>query len=203
MIYRLFIPAFLIAMLGGCFSTPAIEVKDICSLLDEEVSWYKSIKASSKKYKVPMHVQLAIIYQESHFASDAKPPRGKLFGVLPWFRPSSAYGFAQVKDETWDWYKLKTGNNSADRDDFDDAADFVGWYINKSYERSGISKSDTFNQYLAYHEGHGGFNKKSYSSKGWLIKVAKNVQSNAKQYKNQLNQCKSRLDSNSVWSFLN
>jgi len=88
--------------------------------MDEEVSWYRSVKASEKKYGAPAHVQLAIMYQESHFASDAKPPREKLFGVVPWFRPTTAYGFAQVKDATWDWYQLKTGNYSADRDDFDD-----------------------------------------------------------------------------------
>jgi len=201
MLFRPIIFISFAAILSGCFSTPAIEVKDICNLLDDEVRWYKSIKASSKKYNAPMHVQLAIIYQESHFASNAKPPRGKLFGVIPWFRPSTAYGFAQVKDETWEWYKLKTGNNGADRDNFADAADFVGWYISKSHELSGISKTDAYNQYLAYHEGHGGFNNKSYLSKSWLIKVAKNVQSNAKQYQMQINKCKSRLDSNSVWSF--
>lgn len=200
-VYKFSLLVFITAMVSGCFSTPAIEVSNICSLLDEEVSWYKSIKSSSEKYDAPMHVQLAIIYQESHFASDAKPAREKLFGVIPWFRPSTAYGFAQVKDETWDWYKLKTSNHGADRSNFDDAADFVGWYISKSHELSGISKSDAYNQYLAYHEGHGGFNNKSYNEKQWLLKVAKNVQSNAKQYKVQLNKCQSQLDNNSTWSF--
>jgi len=188
-------------MLGGCLSTPAVEVSNICNLMDEEVSWYRSIKASEKKYGAPAHVQLAIMYQESHFASDAKPPREKLFGVVPWFRSSSAYGFAQAKDGTWDWYQLKTGNYSADRDNFDDAADFVGWYINQSNKRSGISKSDAYNQYLAYHEGHGGFNKKSYLAKDWLMKIAKGVEKNAKRYKKQLNQCASQLDSNRIWKF--
>jgi len=201
MLYRCVIVIFSAIMLSGCFSTPAIEVSNICNLLDEEVSWYKSIKSSSKKYNTPMHVQLAIIYQESHFASDAQPPRKKLFGVVPWFRQSTAYGFAQVKDETWEWYKLKTGNHGASRDNFNDAADFVGWYINKSNEISGINKSDTYNQYLAYHEGHGGFNKKSYNAKSWLLNVAKNVESNAKQYQVQLEQCQSQLESNYVWSF--
>ncbi len=186
-------------VLSGCFSTPAVQVSNICNLMDEEVSWYRSVKESEKKYGAPAHVQLAIMYQESHFASDAKPPREKLFGVVPWFRPSSAYGFAQAKDETWEWYQLKTGNHDADRDDFDDAADFVGWYINQSNKRSGISKTDTYNQYLAYHEGHGGFNRKTYSAKPWLIKVAKGVEKNAKRYKEQLNQCASQLDNNSIW----
>jgi hypothetical protein len=197
---KVFFLALLPLFLTGCLSTPAVTVNNICTLMDEEVSWYRSVKASEKKYGAPAHVQLAIMYQESHFASDAKPPREKLFGVVPWFRPTTAYGFAQVKDATWDWYQLKTGNYSADRDDFDDAADFVGWYINQSKKRAGINKSDAYNQYLAYHEGHGGFKKKSYQRKPWLMKVARKVDDNAKRYKRQLNQCSTELDSNSIWS---
>jgi len=192
---------FLSALLSGCFSTPAVKVNNICNLMDEEVSWYRAIKASEKKYGAPAHVQLAIIYQESNFASDAKPPREKLFGMVPWFRPTTAYGFAQAVDDTWEWYKLKTGNKGADRDDFDDAADFVGWYMTQSSKRSGVAMSDTYNQYLAYHEGHGGFNKKSYRKKPWLIKIAKKVDNNAKRYKQQLGQCASALNSNRVWKF--
>ncbi|HIF47976.1 transglycosylase SLT domain-containing protein [Candidatus Thioglobus sp.] len=197
---KVFLLALLPLFLTGCLSTPAVTVNNICTLMDEEVSWYRSVKASEKKYGAPAHVQLAIMYQESHFASDAKPPREKLFGVVPWFRPTTAYGFAQAKDATWDWYQLKTGNYSADRDDFDDAADFVGWYINQSKKRAGINKSDAYNQYLAYHEGHGGFKKKSYQRKPWLMEVARKVDDNAKRYKRQLNQCSTELDSNSIWS---
>jgi hypothetical protein len=197
---KVFLLALLPLFLTGCLSTPAVTVNNICTLMDEEVSWYRSVKASEKKYGAPAHVQLAIMYQESHFASDAKPPREKLFGVVPWFRPTTAYGFAQAKDATWDWYQLKTGNYSADRDDFDDAADFVGWYINQSKKRAGINKSDAYNQYLAYHEGHGGFKKKSYQRKPWLMKVARKVDDNAKRYKRQLNQCSAELNSNSIWS---
>ena len=197
---KVFLLALLPLFLTGCLSTPAVTVNNICTLMDEEVSWYRSVKASEKKYGAPAHVQLAIMYQESHFASDAKPPREKLFGVVPWFRPTTAYGFAQVKDATWDWYQLKTGNYSADRDDFDDAADFVGWYINQSKKRAGINKSDAYNQYLAYHEGHGGFKKKSYQRKPWLMEVARKVDDNAKRYKRQLNQCSAELNSNSIWS---
>jgi len=167
--------------------------------MDEEVSWYRSVKASEKKYGSPMHIQLAIMYQESRFASDAKPPREKLFGVIPWLRSTTAYGFAQVKDETWDWYQLKTGNKSADRDDFEDAADFVGWYIDRSEALSGIKKTDAYHQYLAYHEGHNGFNKKTYKAKPWLTSVARGVASNARKYRQQLDQCRSELDRNSIW----
>jgi hypothetical protein len=98
-------------------------------------------------------------------------------------------------------YKLKTGNTDASREDFEDAVDFVGWYVNRSAKRSNINKADAYNQYLAYHEGHGGFNRKTHHAKLWLKKVAKEVSANARRYQRQLNQCTSRLDKNSIWSF--
>ncbi|RUA05329.1 MAG: hypothetical protein DSY43_04760 [Gammaproteobacteria bacterium] len=188
-------------LLSGCFSSPAIEVSNICTLMDEEVTWYQGVKASEKKYGAPAYVQLAIIYQESRFQSDAKPPRGKLFGVIPWARPSSSKGFAQATEGTWDWYQQSTKNYNRSRTNFVDAADFVGWYISQSNKRSGVSKTDAFNQYLAYHEGHGGFNRKTHLRKNWLIGVAKKVENNAKRYKKQLKQCRARLDKNRAWSF--
>ncbi|AYQ56423.1 hypothetical protein THERMOT_2270 [Bathymodiolus thermophilus thioautotrophic gill symbiont] len=188
-------------ILSGCFSTPAITVNNICHLLDEEVSWYQAAKASEKKYGVPMYVQLAIMYQESNFKSDAQPPRSRLFGFVPWTRPTSAYGFAQAVDATWEWYQQSTGNADADRGDFADSIDFMGWYINKSNKLSGISKTNAYHQYLAYHEGHGGFNRKTHNRKPWLKRVAKKVASNARRYKRQLTLCSAQLDKNSTWSF--
>jgi len=53
---------------------------------------------------------------------------------------------------------------------------------------------------LAYHEGHGGFNKKSYEKKDWLISIAKKVESKSNTYKSQLSQCREQLDSNRIWT---
>ena len=187
-------------VLSGCFSTPAREVVDICQLLDEKVSWYQAVKKSEQKHQAPMHLQLAIIYQESHFSSRAQPARTTYLGFIPGPRPSSAYGYAQAKTETWEWYQLKTGNSNASRSNFSDAVDFVGWYINQSKIRSKIPKSDAYNQYLAYHEGHNGFNKKNYKDKAWLLKVAKQVEKKSNDFKRQLSKCRAHLDSNRVWS---
>lgn len=188
--------------LTGCFfSSPAIKVDNICSLMDEEVRWYQAVRASERKHGVPAYVQLAIIYQESRFESDAKPPRKLLFGLIPWVRPTTALGFSQAIDATWELYQLKTGNTDGSRENFADAADFVGWYIAQSSKLSGISKRDTYNQYLAYHEGHSGFNRKSYNKKPWLKTIARKVANNADRYEKQLKQCSSKLDKNSVWSF--
>ena len=198
---KLFVLILLVVIsISGCFSTPAREVTNICNLLDEKVSWYRAAKLSEEKWKVPMHLQLAIIHQESRFASKAKPPRNKIFGIIPGASPIDSFGYTQAKKSTWDWYQLKTGNKTARRDDFTDAMDFVGWYVNQSLLRSKISKTDAYRQYLAYHEGHGGFNKKSYESKAWLINIAKKVESKSNTYKTQLSQCREELDSNRIWT---
>jgi hypothetical protein len=178
----------------SCATSPPRDMRNSCAIFNEKNGWYSDALDSQKKWGVPIHVQLAIIYQESRFVHDAKPPRRKLLWVIPWTRLSSAYGYGQIKDGTWDWYRKSTGNRWADRDDFEDVVDFIGWYGNVSHRKLGISKWDTYSQYLAYHEGHGGFKRKTYRKKPWLIKVAKNVASRASAYSAQLKQCEDELD---------
>jgi len=142
---------------------------------------------------VPLPVLLAIIYQESAFQADAQPPRIWYLGFIPGPRPSSAYGYSQALDGTWDRYIAATDNRDADRDEFDDAVDFIGWYINETSKRNRIAKNDAYNQYLAYHEGQGGFAKGSYRKKPWLMKRARQVRQQANRYRAQLSRCESRL----------
>ena len=119
---------------------------------------------------------MAIIRQESSSQFDAKPPRNKLLGFIPWTRPSDAYGYAQALDSTWGWYKDDTGRRFADRDDFKDAIDFVGWYTDMSNKSVGISKWDPYNQYLAYHEGQTGWRRGTYNNETWLKETARQVE---------------------------
>lgn len=188
-------PVLLFAlMIPACSTTPPDNIRDGCDIFRDKGGWYADAWDSYEKWGVPVHVQLAIIYQESRFVDDAKPPRTKLLWVIPWKRQSSAYGYGQVKDSTWAWYKDKTGNRWADRDDFEDVVDFIGWYGSVSHKTLGISKWDAYSQYLAYHEGHGGFKRKSYNKKPWLIKVARKVDARAKSYSAQLKKCEGDLD---------
>ena len=49
--------------------------------------------------------------------------------------------------------------------------------------------SDAKKQYLAYHEGHGGFERGSYRKKAWLLSVSDKVNRRANSYKKQLKRC--------------
>jgi hypothetical protein len=179
--------------ISSCATAPE-NVEDICAIFEEKGGWYKDAKKSEERWGTPIHVQLAIIHQESSFDFNARPPRKKLLGFIPWKRPSDAYGYAQALESTWARYQKETGRRYADRNDFDDAIDFVGWYTNKSQEVAGISKWDPYNQYLAYHEGQTGFLNKSYRSKGTLKKSARRVEHRAKEWGAQLKRCEDDLD---------
>lgn len=196
---RIFLIVFLSIFISGCFYTSAREAENICQLLDDNIIWYRAVKESENKYQAPMHLQLAIIHQESRFASNAKPARKYYFNIIPGPRLSSSYGYSQANKATWDWYKLKSGNTNAVRSNFSDSVDFIAWYIHKSYVLSGIPKTDSYRQYLAYHEGHNGYDTKTYKNKQWLVNVAKKVENQANKYKKQLSKCRKHLDKRKVW----
>ena len=190
---------FGIVLLGGCASSPPKQLDNVCDIFDEKRGWYKKAKKSSKKWNSPIAVNMAIIHQESRFVAKAKPPRKKYLGFIPGPRKSSAYGYSQAKDETWDWYKEKVPHRGADRQDFDHAFDFVAWYNNMSHRQLGLANNDGYSLYLAYHEGHGGFKRGTYKKKPWLQDVARKVSRRATTYQSQLNKCEKRL--NSGWWF--
>ncbi len=167
---------------------------DICTIFEDRRDWYAAAKKSEERWGTPTHIQMAIIQQESSFRFNARPPRTKIMGFIPWTRQSNAYGYAQALDSTWVRYKNDTGRQYADRDDFDDAIDFIGWYTNLSNKSAGISKWDPYNQYLAYHEGQAGWQRGSYKQKSRLKKSAKRVDVRARRWSTQLQSCKEALD---------
>lgn len=169
-------------------------LEDICMIFEDRPDWYWAAKESEERWGTPTHIQMAIIQQESSFRYDARPPRTKLLGFIPWTRPSNAYGYAQALDSTWARYKNATGRQSADRDDFDSAIDFIGWYTDLSNKSEGISKWDPYNQYLAYHEGQAGWRRGSHNQKSWLKKSAKRVDRRAREWSVQLQSCEEKLN---------
>jgi hypothetical protein len=186
-------------VLAGCATSPPSQTDDLCDIFREKSGWYGGARKSRSQWGVPISVMMAIMHQESRFVATAKPPRKKIFGFIPGPRPSDAYGYSQAKDDTWTWYQRSSGNYGADRDDFGDAIDFVGWYGNMSNKQNGIAKDDAFRLYLAYHEGHGGYAAKSYRSKGWLVDVARKVDRQANTYNSQLKGCVQELEQDKWW----
>ena len=188
-------------MLGACAPMPPDNPKNICSIFKQYPKWYEDAKASARKWGTPISVQMAIMKQESHFVHNARPPRTKLLGFIPWSRPTTAYGYAQATEGSWKHYEQSTRQHGADPDDFSDAIDFIGWYTQRAHRYLGLSTRNAYGLYLAYHEGLGGYKNRSYRRKGWLMDVARRVERQSLVYRNQLNACQQQLASNhSFWS---
>ena len=181
---------WIVFFIFGCSSIPK-DTSNSCSIFEERYLWYKHAKKSEKKWGTPVHLQLAIIKMESSFDWLAKPPRKKIFKVIPYKRPSSSFGYSQAVKGTWKQYKEETGNKFAARTRFKDSVDFIGWYTSKTEKILKISKNDAFKQYIAYHEGWG--NYKNYKRNTKVINLAKRVERQSIIYKKQLSICKKFL----------
>jgi hypothetical protein len=182
-----------LVVMAGCATAPPRNPADICAIFREKDDWYEGARRSELKWGLPIPVQMAIIKHESDFVEDARPPRVRFLGIPLW-HPTSAYGYGQVLDGTWDLYTENSGNSGGDRDDLADVADFVGWYAHQSRNRLGISKRDAYNLYLAYHEGWNGWRRRSYLSKRGLMNIARKVAATAQTYERQLYRCRPVLE---------
>ena len=190
--YRRSFSLGLVALLGACgsreFESPR-NLDDACALLRERPNYGRAMRRTERRWNVPVHVQMAIIHQESRFDGDIRPPFRYALGVIPMGRQSSAIGYSQALDGTWEEYQEAEGRPRARRTDIDDATDFMGWYMNLTLARNNIPLDDTRRQYLAYHEGHTGYARGSYNSKPWLLDVARRVEERAEMYRQQLARC--------------
>ncbi|MDS1135672.1 transglycosylase SLT domain-containing protein [Nitratireductor indicus] len=179
-------------VLSACASTPA-RINNVCSVFDQKQGpfggWYTQAKRTERQYGVPASILMATIRIESGFQSSVRPPRTKLLGIIPWKRKSSAYGYSQALDGTWERYKRETGNWSARRSSFADAVNFVGWYHYTSNQTNGIPLNDAYNLYLAYYAGHAGYSRGVWRSNPGMQKSARKAAGMANSYAAQMKSC--------------
>lgn len=198
--YKFFVLALLLT-LAGCSSLPPANPNNLCDIFDDKPSWYKDSKKAEKRWGSSVPVMMSIMYQESQFKHNARTRRTKILWIFPGPRLSDAYGYPQAKNAVWDEYQDQGGSGFARRDNFGDAIDFIGWYNKQSQKRSNIGLNDSYNLYLAYHEGHGGYNRATYRKKNWLTNTARKVENRSQQYANQLRNCEERFKGSWWWPF--
>ena len=174
---------------GGNYSAPR-QLDNACAIVRERPAYYRAMQRTERRWGVPVAVQMASIHQESKFIGNAQTPHRWALGVIPMGRQSTAYGYSQALNGTWEEYQKSAGGRRAKRDDIADATDFMGWYMDESSRSLGISKADAEAQYLAYHEGRSGFARQSYLGKPWLVEVAARVGARSEMYREQLAYCR-------------
>ena len=179
--------------LSSCSSVPKYP-QNACKIFSENYLWYKSAKKSSDIYGAPIHIILAFVNKESGFNRYAKPPRTKLFKIIPYKRPSSSLGYSQAVKKTWEQYKNETNNSLALRTRFKDSVMFIGWYINKTHKINKIPLNDSYRHYLNYYLGWGNYAQKAYKTDKKAIIFAKSVKTQSNIYRKQLKSCKKSLD---------
>ncbi len=177
-------------MLVACGTVPR-QTDNACAVFEQRdglfENWERDARRVEREYGVPVAVLMATVYAESGYRHNAKPPRRKLFGFIPWKRVSSAYGYSQALDGTWASYKKQTGRWMAKRNDFGDAIRFIGWYHHQSHLKNGIALNDAYRLYIAYHEGHGGYARGNWS--GPAKAGANRASKMAARYSQQLRNC--------------
>jgi len=182
----------LLLSLSAC-ATPPRHINNICAVFDQRTGWFdnwqQAAYSASAKYGIAVPILMATIRKESGFKADARPPRKYMLGLIPWGYASTANGFSQALDGTWDQYRRETGNITARRSDFADAVDFVGWYYAKSAALLNIPRDDIYHLYLAYYVGWNAYQLGGWQSNPNVQRYARDTAQMAADYAEQLHQC--------------
>ncbi|MEI3851502.1 MULTISPECIES: transglycosylase SLT domain-containing protein [Ensifer] len=153
-------------LLAGCGTVPR-DTRNACAVFEQQDglfnNWRREAYSAQREYGVPVPILMATVYTESGFRHNARPPRTKLFGFIPWTRVSTAYGYSQALDGTWARYQSETGRWAARRSDFGDAIRFIAWYHRESAQQNGIALNDAYRLYIAYYHGHAGYARGNWS----------------------------------------
>ncbi len=179
--------------LTGCTQLTYKDYSDnICKVIDSHYTWKSSLVRAQDAYGISPGLVLSVILHESSFKAKARPPAEKYLGFISW-QSATAYGYAQVKNETWKWYKSHNPGPFQSRTSFVDSVNFIGWYYKVFQQRlvkeSYTQESTDADFYLAYHEGMGGFVRKTYLQKQWLMTKAGKVSELTNSYNKQLLKC--------------
>ena len=68
------VAAGLLMVLTACSSQPPAQPENLCQIFREKPEWHKAALKMNEKWGTPVHVVMAMMYQESSFVHDAQPP---------------------------------------------------------------------------------------------------------------------------------
>ncbi len=179
--------------------SPPDNQRNLCEIFRENPKWYDYARDAERKWGTPIATQMAFIQRESSFRSHVRPPRNRIFGIIPAARPSSSYGYAQAQDPVWNEYRQEAGSLAARRTHMKHATDFIGWYNRRTHTQLGISLQNAEHLYLAYHEGQGGYRRGTWQAKPQVQRAAREVSALSATYAQQLVQCEAEFRCRQFW----
>ena len=104
------------SLLFSCAASQPQNISNVCQMFEDRRAWYKAAERTEQRWGVPVSVSMAFIHQESAYQARIRPARSTVLWVIPWTRPSSAYGYAQALDATGyapgDQWPLLTGQDA-------------------------------------------------------------------------------------------
>lgn len=158
---------------------PAPPANATCALLAAHKGWPEALANAQARWDVPPAPLMAVVRQESNFKVEAKITQ-----------PLAPFGYAQADARTWSAYRSAVGRPHADRANFTDAVDFIGWYFAATKARTGAPYvKQLATHYLAYSRGQ---NRPSKASPAARRNAAK-VVAYAKAYEKDLAACPPKL----------
>ena len=160
------------------------DIENICSIFNQKEDWIDAARSSYEEWNLPIELMMAIIRYESSFIANARPldAAGK--------RISSAYGYAQSLDGTWDQYKKDTGFKDARRNNFADAIHFIGWYADGAMDvQKDLSPYDVIGLYVLYHNGWASLQADRKAPDSKVLEIATKVYKKTLIYHSQLKEC--------------
>ena len=104
---KIFSIALIMMIMSACHQhiAPPHNIDDACVIVHHHDEWRSALVKGKRDSRVPTALILAIIRQESSFRAEIRPAMRYFLGFIPIGRASSAYGYAQVIDSTWQWYQ--------------------------------------------------------------------------------------------------
>jgi hypothetical protein len=178
-----FLPAILcLLLLTACAPPREVEgpppANATCALLASHKGWSEALALAQQRWEIPPAPVMAVVRQESNFEV---PKHTK--------QPLAPFGYAQADARTWSAYRTAVKHPRADRANFADAVDFIGWYFAATQARTGARYSDVVTHYLSYSRGQNRPGKASPAARKNAAKVA----AYAKTYAKDLAACPPKL----------
>ena len=202
---RLWIGAFCGTLIGllvwSASLEPSLPAGDICEIFERRPAWYRDTARVAEQYGVGQALQMAVVRHEAGFQARARPPRRRIWGFIPGPRPSTAFGYSQALDGTWQRFQHETRRPRARRDRFSDAVELIGWYYAETFDRLGPKARDPYHFYLAYNQGVGGYVKAVERPDSPAARYARRVAATASRFETRLEGCRPRLERRK-WAFL-